>query len=78
MKKALEGKDLEEIKEKTEELTKVIYDTTSKIYQQTGGPEAADDAGAAGGAGGAAGAENPGEDGKTVDADYKVVDDEDK
>ncbi|MGB4503634.1 MAG: Hsp70 family protein, partial [Syntrophaceticus sp.] len=71
LKKALEEKDLEDIKAKTEELTKVIYDVTSKIYQQAGGQEAADNAGAAG-------AGNPGADGETVDADYKVVDDEDK
>lgn len=80
LKKALEGKDLEEIKGKTEELTKVIYDTTSKIYQQAEGQGAAGDpgaAGATGGAAGAAGAENP-DDGKTVDADYTVVDDEEK
>ncbi len=74
LKKALEGKDVEEIKRKTEELTKAVYEVTSRVYQQAG-PQ-----GAAGGAGasGAAGAGNPGGEGKTVDADYKVMDDDQK
>jgi molecular chaperone DnaK len=72
LKKAIESKNIEEIKSKTEELTKAIYDVSSKIYQQTGGQDAA---GGPGGAG-AAGAENPGADGQTVDADYEVDDDE--
>jgi len=69
LKKAVDSKNIEDIKNKTEELTKAIYDVTSKIYQQTG-PQ-----GAAGGAG-AAGAGNPGGGGQTVDADYVVDDDE--
>ncbi len=72
LKKSLEGKDLEEIKAKTEELTKVIYEATSKVYQQSG-----QDAAGSAGAAGSADAGNPGGD-ETVDADYKVVDDEDK
>lgn len=74
LKQALDGKDIDEIKSKTEALTKAIYEVTSKIYQQAGPQGAAGDAGA----GGAAGAGNPGGDGKTVDADYKVVDDDQK
>jgi len=70
LKQSLDGKDIDEIKSKTEELTKVLYDVTSKIYQQAGPQEAAGDAGA--------GTSNPGSDGKTVDADYKVVDDDQK
>ncbi|MDR9755443.1 MAG: molecular chaperone DnaK [Thermacetogeniaceae bacterium] len=72
LKKAIDSKNIEDIKNKTEELTKSIYDVTSKIYQQTGAQ------GAAGGAGdaGAAGAGNPGGEGQTVDADYVVDDDE--
>ncbi|MDK2881229.1 MAG: molecular chaperone DnaK [Clostridia bacterium] len=74
LKKALDGKDIEEIKRKTEELTKAVYEVTSRVYQQAG-PQ-----GAAGGAGasGAAGAGNPGGEGKTVDADYRVMDDDQK
>lgn len=75
LKKALEAKDIEDIKTKTDDLTKTIYDVTSKVYQQTG------DQDAAGGAGGAgpSGAGEPGADtDETVDADFKVVDDDDK
>ena len=35
LKKAMEGQDLDLIKQKTEDLTKVLYDLTSKVYQQT-------------------------------------------
>jgi molecular chaperone DnaK len=69
LKKAIDSKNIEDIKNKTEELTKAIYDVTSKIYQQTGAQGAAGDAGAAG-------AGNPGGEGQTVDADYVVDDDE--
>lgn len=72
LKKAIDSKNIDDIKRKTEELTKTIYDVTSKIYQQTGAQGAA----GAGGAG-AAGAGNPGGAGQTVDADY-VVDDDNK
>ncbi len=64
LRRALEGQDLEEIKRKTEDLTKVLYDVTSRVYQQTGGQQAA--AGAGGGEGS----------GTTVDADYRVVDED--
>lgn len=74
LKKALEGKDIEEIKRKTEDLTKAVYDVTSRVYQQAGAQGAAGGAGTAGGTG----AGNPGGEGKTVDADYKVVDDDRK
>ncbi len=82
LKKALEGQDLDLIKQKTEDLTKVLYDLTSKVYQQTSAEQQA-----AGGAAGAPGEESPGaggggssggEDGSTFDADYKVVDEEQK
>lgn len=78
LKKALEEKNIEEIKQKTEDLTKVIYDITSKIYQQAGPQGAAGDPGAAGAGGPGADGANPGGDGETVDADYTVVDDDDK
>jgi len=74
LRKAIDSKNIDDIKNKTEELTKTIYDVTSKIYQQTGAQGAA---GAGAGGAGAAGAGNPGGAGQTVDADY-VVDDDNK
>ncbi|HAA89616.1 MAG: Chaperone protein DnaK [Thermoanaerobacterales bacterium 50_218] len=73
LRKALEGNDVNEIKQKTENLTKVLYDITSRIYQQTGQQAAAGGGGTTGAAGGTTGSQ-----GKTVDADYKVVDDDQK
>ncbi|MDH7577247.1 MAG: molecular chaperone DnaK [Bacillota bacterium] len=67
LQKALDGQDLEEIKQKTENLTRVLYDLTSRVYQQTGGQQAQAGAGGGGSTGGS---------GETVDADYKVVDDD--
>ena len=74
LKKAMDGQDLDLIRQKTESLTKVLYDLTSKIYQQTNAGQQApgSEAGQAGGAGDAGTADS----GPTVDADYKVVDDE--
>lgn len=66
LKEVLKGTDNEKIKSATEELTKVFYDISSKVYQATGGqpsPEGQDFAG------------NQNDDG-TINADYKV--DEDK
>lgn len=66
LKEALKGTDIESIKSATEQLTKVFYDISAKVYQDVGGQ-------------GAPGAENftgaQDEDG-TIHADYKV--DEDK
>ena len=66
LKEALKGTDIESIKSATEQLTKVFYDISAKVYQAAGGQ-------------GAPGAENStgtqNEDG-TINADYKV--DEDK
>ncbi len=61
VKETLKGTDTEAIKAATEELTKVFYDLSSKIYQANGGQQ---------GPGGA----QPHDD-NTVDADYKVEDD---
>ncbi|HRU42320.1 MAG TPA: Hsp70 family protein, partial [Candidatus Diapherotrites archaeon] len=61
VKEALKGTDTEAIKAATEELTKVFYDISGKIYQAN--------AGAQGPAG-----EAP-QDDNTVNADYKVEDD---
>ena len=78
LRKAMEGQDLDLIKQKTEDLTKILYDLTSKIYQQTA-QQAPGGESAPGGPGGEAGASSGSEDGgPTVDADYKVVDDEQK
>lgn len=68
LKSALESKNIEDIKSKTDDLTKAVYDVTTKVYQQAGGQDAA-------GGAGPSGAGEPGAD-ETVDADFKVVDDE--
>ena len=67
VKKALEGSDVEKIKEATEALTKVFYSITEKLYSQ------------ANAAGAAAGANPEGpktdENGNVYNADYNVEDD---
>jgi molecular chaperone DnaK len=72
VKKALEGTDVEKIKEATESLTKVFYSITEKLYSQ---------ANAAGANAGAEGATQEGpktdENGNVYNADYKVEDDND-
>ncbi|MDR3588557.1 MAG: molecular chaperone DnaK [Negativicutes bacterium] len=72
LKETLKGTDIEKIKADTEELTKPLYELTSAVYNQAGGPGAEQQ--------GAPGAEPHGapHDEKVVDADYKVVDDEKK
>ncbi len=69
---ALKGTDVDAIKAATEELTKVFYDISSKLYQQAGaqGAPTGDPTGAAGAAGGNAGGQD------YYDADYEVVDDD--
>jgi molecular chaperone DnaK len=74
LKKTMEGQDMELIRQKTEDLTKVLYDLTSKVYQQTGAQQ--EPGGEPGAPGGETGASGSGDGGPTVDADYKVVDDE--
>ena len=85
--KALEGTDIEAIKDKTEKLTEQFHTISTKLYQQA---QANGAAGAAGGfdpnnmGAGAAGAAGAGADGgaqgapndNVVDADFEVVDDE--
>ena len=67
----MKGTDIDSIKSATEELQKAFYDISSKIYQQNQpNPETGDGAGAQGGANG--------EQENVYDADYKVVDEEDK
>lgn len=73
LKEALKGSNTNEIKTKQEELQKVLYDLSAKLYQQTqpqGDPNAAGPDAAAGGA-----AAN---DDGVVDVDYKEVDDDNK
>ncbi|WP_048051109.1 molecular chaperone DnaK [Methanosarcina soligelidi] len=68
LKKALEGKDAEDIKAKTEALQESVYPISTAMYQKAQQ--------AAGGEGGAAGTDARGPDETVVDADYEVVDDE--
>lgn len=60
VKKALEADNVEDIKQKTEDLTQEVYKMSQKLYEQTGGEEA----------GGSSAQDD------VVDADYEVVDDE--
>ena len=70
---AMKGTDTAAIKSATEELTKVFYDISAKLYQQQA-PQGGDPTGAAGGTGAAG--DNGGQD--YYDADYQVVDDDNK
>jgi len=72
LKKALEGTDVAVIKEKAEALSKPLYELTGKLYEQaqadaSSGAQTAD----------TQGAEQQGQE-DVVDADYKVMDDDDK
>lgn len=71
LKEALKGDDIDTIKKKTEDLTKPLYELTTAMYQQTQAQ------GTAGTEGAAAGPEAPKDD-NVVDAEYKVVDDDQK
>ncbi len=75
VKKALEGNNIETIKEATDKLTKVFYEISEKLYTAN---QAAAGATGAEGATGTAGATEDGNannDGTVYDADYKVEDD---
>lgn len=63
LKKALEGDNIEDIKQKTEELTEEFYAISQKLYEHMQNQE---------GSGGEASGNND----DVVDADYEVVDDE--
>jgi len=69
LKKALEGKDSDDIKAKTEALQEAVYPISTAIYQKA--QEQAQQA-----AGGAGSTDAKGPDETVVDADYEVVDDE--
>ena len=71
LKETLKGEDTDAIKAAPEELTQAFYKMSEKLYQQQA-PQ-----------GNAAGAQQPGADagaqgGQYYDADYKVVDEDDK
>jgi molecular chaperone DnaK len=69
LKKALEGNNIEEIKQKTEDLTKVVYELTSTMYaQQQANPDSNSQTGQ----------QKSSQDDNVVDAEYKVVDDDKK
>ncbi|WP_410507133.1 molecular chaperone DnaK [Methanosarcina hadiensis] len=71
LKKALEGKDAEDIKAKTEALQETVYPISTAMYQKAQQAQQA-----AGGAGAEGGPDARGPDENVVDADYEVVDDE--
>ena len=71
LKETLKGEDTDAIKAATEELTQLFYKMSEKLYQQQA-PRG--DAGQAGAQGGPTGDQG----GQYYDADYKVVDDDDK
>ena len=69
MKETLKGEHTEAIKSATEALTKAFYAASEKLYAQQGGQPGGPDMGGAPQGG-------PGPD--VVDADYEVVDDDNK
>ena len=77
LKEALKGSDLEAIKAKQEELQKVFYSVSEKLYQQAAQSQQANSGAAGPDMGGAAGG-NAGGDPNVVDADYKEVDNDNK
>lgn len=78
LKKALEANNPDDIKAKTEALTEKFHAISAKLYQQAGQQGAGPDMGAAAGAGPDMGASQSNNDDNVVDADYEVVDDENK
>ncbi len=76
LREALGREDASRINEAMEKLTKVLYEATTKIYQQAG-PRPEEKGGSDQAMGGSEGGGKGGKE-KVVDADYKVVDEEDK
>ena len=68
LKKALEGKDIEDVKAKTEALQESVYPISTAMYQKAQEAQQA--------AGGEGSTDARGPDETVVDADYEVVDDE--
>ena len=77
LKKTLEGKDTEAIKNATEKLTSVFYEITEKLYKNAN-PNGANGANAEAGADATSEGPKTDENGNVYDADYKVEDDNDK
>ena len=77
LKDALKGTDTQAIKTATEELGKAFYPISEKLYSQAGGQQAGPNMGGAG-FGGAQAGQSDNSDPNVVDADYKVVDDDQK
>ncbi len=75
LREAVGREDASRINEAIEKLTKVMYEATTKIYQQAG--PRPDEKGGSENKGGSEGAKKGSKE-KVVDADYKVVDEEDK
>ena len=86
LREALNGQDVESIKQKTEALKQASYKLAEEMYKNTGAQQGAPGAGGEGFAGGAgegpgAQGQDPGAGGGTKnadDVDYKVVDEDDK
>ena len=78
LKKTLEGKDTEAIKNATEKLTSVFYEITEKLYKNANPNSGAAGANTDAGANGTAEGPKTDENGNVYDADYKVEDDNDK
>ncbi len=68
LKKALEGDDVDDIKSKTEELTNAFHTLSQKLYEEAAQQNPQEESNE----------ETKSEDDNVVDADYEVVDDEDK
>ncbi|NLJ56969.1 MAG: molecular chaperone DnaK [Firmicutes bacterium] len=75
LKEAAEGEDLEKIKSASEKLNSLLHEISTKLYEQVSKEEQAQ-AGAGAGPDGAASGAGAQED--VVDADYEVVDDDEK
>ncbi len=77
LEKAMASDNTEEIEQKVEALSQAVYKLTERVYQEAAAQQQA--AGANGAAGAEnAGAQSAGPQDDVVDADYKVVDDDDK
>ncbi len=84
LKKAIESNDIEQMKAKTEALKQISYKITEELYKKTGGQAGAEGApGASAGGPGPDAQQGSGNSGSNPnsgaeDADYRVVDDDDK
>lgn len=78
LKEAVKTDDVEKIKAASEALTKPLYDLTSEMYKQADAQHGAQQGAQAGAQQDAGQQANQGGDEKVVDADYKVVDDDQK